>query len=447
MPSHQTVQTLPLPDEWPEDLAAYVCKVLDENEQLLKENEALRRKLSRYENPNVPPSQRPKKNKKPKNGDSKRGAPVGHRGATRPTPEPDEEITVTAPECPKCHKDPGDPQGFEVKSITETPKPVQPKTTRFVVAQYECKGCNHSFTARHRDCPKEGVWGIRVYLLMVALRYGSRAPLRRVSNLLASLFGIEMTAKAVQDALRRVGRACGNEYWRILQRIRKAPWMHVDETSFRVDGRNWWTWIFRSPAGDVLVVIRPSRGKNVVDEILGPEWNKPLIVDGWKAYDGRPQQRCWAHLLRYVDQNREEDFDSERLAVEVHELYKRVRDVQEEDPPPEERKRRKRELERDLAGTLSEFENVPTVKKAWTYLLNGAEGWFTCLDYPGMQPTNNDAERALRESVVFRKIIGGFRSDSGPQEYEAIASVLASWRLQGSDPFVVLEPLLRSEMC
>jgi transposase len=64
-----------------------------------------------------------------------------------------------------------------------------------------------------------------------------------------------------------------------------------------------------------------------------------------------------------------------------------------------------------------------------------------------MEPTNNLGEQAMREHVVMRKIIGCFRSENGSQNYQYIASMLASWNLQGKNMFVELEKLLRRELC
>jgi hypothetical protein len=72
---------------------------------------------------------------------------------------------------------------------------------------------------------------------------------------------------------------------------------------------------------------------------------------------------------------------------------------------------------------------------------------YTCLLYPGMEPTNNLEEQAMREHVIMRKIIGTFRSENGSANYQYIASALATWKLQGKNPFEELESLLRMELC
>jgi len=66
---------------------------------------------------------------------------------------------------------------------------------------------------------------------------------------------------------------------------------------------------------------------------------------------------------------------------------------------------------------------------------------------PGMKPTNNLGEQAMREHVILRKIIGCFRSENGAEKYPYIASLLTDWRLQRKNGFEELEQLLRRELC
>ncbi len=81
------------------------------------------------------------------------------------------------------------------------------------------------------------------------------------------------------------------------------------------------------------------------------------------------------------------------------------------------------------------------------YIKNGFGCWYTCMLYSGMEPTNNLGEQAMREHVIIRKIIGCFRSENGAENYQYIASLLATCRLQGKNGFEELEKVLRQELC
>ena len=73
---------------------------------------------------------------------------------------------------------------------------------------------------------------------------------------------------------------------------------------------------------------------------------------------------------------------------------------------------------------------------------NGFHNWFTFLEHD-VDPTNNIAERALREHVVIRKIIGGLRSLDGARTHEVIMSCFTTWKLQGLNLFDTLVGFLR----
>jgi transposase len=77
-------------------------------------------------------------------------------------------------------------------------------------------------------------------------------------------------------------------------------------------------------------------------------------------------------------------------------------------------------------------------------LTNGFDYWFTFLIHPAVDPTNNRAERALREHVVLRKIVGTLRNNKGTSIHERIMTVLATWKQQGLDTRKILISSLAS---
>ncbi len=86
----------------------------------------------------------------------------------------------------------------------------------------------------------------------------------------------------------------------ILDLIRLARVLHVDETSLSLNGKLVWVWIFFDPeTGNTLFVIRPSRGGDVLREVI-PEWGGTIVSGGWGPYKKYRVQRCWAHILREI---------------------------------------------------------------------------------------------------------------------------------------------------
>ena len=119
----------------------------------------------------------------------------------------------------------------------------------------------------------------------------------------------------------------------------------------------------------------------------------------------------------------------------------------ESNPPMTLRITQKETWDNELTELVKAYKGLDDSKKPITYLENGLGSWFTCLLYPGMEPTNNLAEQPIREQVIYRKIIGAFRSESGSQNHQYIASLLSSWKLQGKSMWDELDSLLRTELC
>lgn len=425
-----------------------------QKEQLEKDNEELKKRLLFYENPNTPPSAR-----KIQNADKtstkniplpkKRGAPNGHKGATRPIKEPDEIKDVIADHCEKCNSSNIEKQDkCETVVIEDLPPPQKIKTTQYNRWEVKCKDCGHQFISKDPDCPKEGNFGIFLLVYIVMLKFHLRGVIRKIEDFLLQYNNFEISPKGIHDILLRVGGACKNDYEAKIKKIRSAAWRYIDETGIKINGEHWWLWIFRTDTNETLVVIRKSRGKKVLEEILGPEHNGANISDGWKAYSWIDKlQRCWAHLLREVDHFKDISENGKRFSDDIHACFKKLRDFLDSNPSIEERREKKAIFEKELEEIAMKYSDFTELQKPLTYLKNGFGSWYTCMLYPGMEPTNNLGEQAMREHVIMRKIIGCFRSENGAKNYQYIASLLATSRLQGKNGFEELEKVLRQELC
>jgi transposase len=425
---------------------------IERQRQLEKENLELKNKLAYYEGPNVPSSVETlkKKTKEKKATGKKRGAPKGHRGATRKVPEPEEVVDVQATQCPECHQYPGEPVGTETNIIEDLIplRDIKVRVIQFDLHKYECQHCGHEFSTRHEHCPQVGTIGPFLLVFIIMLKFYLRGPIRKVQEFLLHFSDFEISPKGIHDILLRVGDACKKEYERTLERVRTARWRYIDETGHKVNGKKWWLWNFRTDAGDVLTVLRPSRDRKVLHEILGKDHVGPDIVDGWKAYWYiKILQRCWSHLMRKVDDLKDVSDNGKKLSEEIHSMFDELREFLDKEPPMEERKRRKPLFDAGMQALVERYIAFEELEEAMTYIQNGLGNWYTCVLYPGMEPTNNLGEQAIREPVIYRKIIGCFRSENGAENYQYIASLLASWRLQGKNMFEELEKLLKRELC
>ncbi|GAI38854.1 unnamed protein product, partial [marine sediment metagenome] len=189
-------------------------------------------------------------------------------------------------------------------------------------------------------------------------------------------------------------------------------------------------------------------GRKVLEEILDGDFDIPGITDGWRAYNILSiLQRCWAHLLRDVDDFKEKSEIGKELSDEIHRKFEKLKNFLGKDPPMDKRKKQKIIWDKEISELVEKYSQFDELHKPVTYIKNGLGHWYTCLLYPGMEPTNNLGEQAIREHVIMNKIIGAFRSINGAKNYQYIASMFATWRLQGKNIFEELETLLRKELC
>ena len=451
---------------WSDDAQQYIQKLEAKNKELEQKNQELEleiqelkekirgieRKLAFYENPHTPSSARrlsegKTSDDRTSNEGGKRGAPIGHKGATRVKPEPDEIVDVVDEECGSHNLE--EVEEKETRTIEDfVPVEKKIKVTRFIRHKIRCKDCGHEWFSRHPDCPQKGDFGVFLLVYITLLKFHLRGVLQKIQGFLFYNNDFDISVKGIHDILLRVGDVCRINYNKTVEKIRNAAWVHIDETGIKINGEKYWLWIFRTNDNHILVVIRKSRGRKVLDEILGPEWNKPIIVDGWKAYwNYLWVQRCWAHLLREVDAFKEVSDNGRMLSETIYQCFDRLKEFLATNPSMSDRENQKKVFETQLHEIIMKYSMCKELKKPLKYLQNGLGKWYTCLLFPGMEPTNNLGEQAMREHVIMRKIIGCFRSKNGAANYQYIASLLASWKLQNKNIFEELENLLRQELC
>ncbi|MGZ3806424.1 MAG: IS66 family transposase [Pseudobdellovibrionaceae bacterium] len=424
-------------------------------EQLKRENVLLKAKVSelesrlaQYENAHTPPSlRRGRKRKKYQEKDikGKPGQKIGHKGVTRPYTTPDRQVDVTMDRCPDCGAELGLPFRIDSKIIEEIPEPQPIIVTEYKIAHYRCPCCRKNVMARDTGCPNKGKFGNKVIALATLLKYEDRLPHRKIHNTLERVHGLKISPATILDLTSRAADAVRSEYDAILNKIRGAPILYVDETSIRVQGEMHWIWTFTTPS-EAFFVIRKSRGMKVLLEVLTRRFRGIIVCDGWKSYAKFTKllQRCWAHLLRESKDLAEKFQEAIPLHNALKELYELLTKALENDPPPEIRKtlwKLAREALRHW--TLKEYA-FEKVRKFIGKINNGFDYWFTFIINPGTEPTNNRAERALRPHVVLRKILGTLRNDKGTSIHERIMTALATWEQKGLNRLQMLTEKLAS---
>ena len=406
----------------------------------------LEARLAKYENAHTPPSLRRGRNrKKDKDNKEKPGQKIGHKGVTRPNAVPDSQVEVTADRCPDCGAELGAPFRIESKIIEEIPEPQPVMVTEYKIAHYRCPCCRKEVVASDAECPSEGKFGNNIIAQTALLKYEDRLPHRKIQDALKRLHGLNMSPATIFDLTRRAAEAVQSEYDAILNKIRGAPILYVDETGIHVQGEKHWIWTFTTPS-ETFFVIRKSRGTKVLVEVLTRRFKGIIVCDGWKPYARftKRLQRCWAHLLRESKDLAEKFEEAIPLHKALKELYESLTKALENDPPPEVRMNLWHSAREALRHWIEKEYFGEKVQKFIGKISNGFEYWFTFIINPGVEPTNNRAERALRPHVVLRKILGTLRNDKGTSIHERIMTTLATWGQRGLDSLQMLTARLAS---
>lgn len=407
------------------------CK--EEFDRLIKRVEDLERKLAQYENANTP-SSRLRFPPRIINPDKKKpGQKEGHDGITRAKPVPTMSIELIEEKCPHCKSKLGKPFKTISKIIEEIPEPQPVTITEYRINHYKCSRCNNEIIAQS-PFPEQSNFGANTLAHVTLLKFDDRLPLKKVCSALERQFNLDISSATVFDMTRRVSDNLEIEYNSIKKSLRRSKSVNIDETGMRVGGLNFHLWVFTTEKF-TLYVIRKSRGKNVIEEILGKEYKGVIGSDGWVSYSSYTDkmQRCWAHLLREAKYLASEHNSAQSLYEGLKKIYEKATSKK---PPSKD------ELITEMRQWIDYAECYKELRKFAITIGNGIEYWFTFLDYKNVEPTNNRAERALREMVVQRKIIGTLRNEKGTTIMERIMSCITTWKQKGLNPFYELKARL-----
>jgi len=390
------------------------------------------------------------------------GRKPGHEPAHRPMPATiDTHIHLPAPldplgkpSCPRCHVQLSRVRQHE--RIVEDIIPAKVHVTCYHTTSGYCPGCRKHVETRAPEQPPSGQGdfgqsqiGINALATAAMMRIEYRLPYRLICQLLADLPGLSLSPGAVAKQVQRMGRWLESQYDRLRIFLRYSKAVHMDETSWRVDGKNQWLWTLLDPT-HTLFHIAPSRGQKVVRELLGDVFGGTLITDfyaGYAAMDCK-KQKCLVHLLRELKETAKENeaFANGKFHRRLKRLIKELILLKKQKGTLSKREyeSRGRRLENRLISMSKTDWCEPEANRLANRLARHARELTTFLWVEGVEATNNAAERALRPAVVMRKITGGSRSDRGAKATAVLMSVLRTAKQQGRPLFETIKTLLEN---
>src|SRR4051812_39608408 len=293
-----------------------------------------------------------------------------------------------------------------------------------------------------------GLVGPSLTTLIAYLKGACHASFSTVRKFLRDVVGVTISRGELARIIAKVSRALERPYEELLGALPDEARLNVDETGHRQNGQRQWTWCFRASLY-TLFKIDPSRSGDVLIEVLGTEFDGVVGCDYFSAYRrhhrefGVLLQFCPAHLIRDVKYlTTLPDARDRAYGGRVREALKSLFAVihrREELPAVAFRG----ELEAARAEVLRcGTSDVPETKHsrnlAKRFETHG-ESYFRFVTTPGVEPTNNLAEQAIRFVVIDRLITQGTRSEAGDRWCERIWTVVATCVQQGRSVFAYLE--------
>ncbi len=424
-------------------LTEQLAEVTAEKTMLTAENQQLKQHIKYYENPHTPSSQNsiPTRQKKtaaakasgnvPASAKAKPGRRQGHKGVSHKR-KPTEFVKHCPKKCDKCNStNMKKPEKLFSKTVTEIPKKPKPVTTeQYTAYKRECADCGHVCMEDDRDWNvPETEFGPNITGMITSMHMAP-ASIQATATLCSEILDMDVSEAGVLQCLRACTKAIKPSVEGIKQAIRDSDYLHIDETAMPYNGRTARIWVIVGKNKDgsttgVHTLAAPSRARVVVDTNF-PYYDKPVTVDGYGVYVVfKIRQWCWAHILR-------EAKDASKTSRQAHALYtalkKKFLFAKGLGPPEGAAQHDMLVVEtRALAVAFREAG----CKKFATKLENASEYLYTFVLYPGMEPTNNLAERMLRPSVIARKIFQGLRTMEGMEMFTVLMTCTMNWRAQG----------------
>jgi hypothetical protein len=368
---------------------------------------------------------------------------VGHPGAYRPRPiQIDQEITVPLEpcSCPQCGGQSwSSPRELE-QYIEEIPL-TRPQVTRLRTYEATCTSCGETVSSRHplQVSHATGAAGThlgpRALALAADLSKAKHLTLRKTCAVLHDHFGLQLTAGGLCQALARVAERLAPQYDQLQVELCQAPVVHVDETSWWVAGSSAWLWVFTHPRGTFYFICQ-SRGREVLEAVLGFVLKCLLVSDCLSVYDLKDvlQQKCYSHYLETIRKALEAAPAScqepQAFLPQAKALLRRAialgktRALDSFDPAAFAQERQQLNAEADALFALDHAERQEEI--LYNRLTNQRDHLFTFLDHPGVDATNNLAERQLRPAVIARKLSCGNKTMAGARTFQTLASLAAT---------------------
>jgi transposase len=460
-------------------VVTHLCALDEQVRALQQEIEALQRKIAQLSKDSSNSSKRPSSDDitKPKGGKNIQGVDVtngkiggqpGHERHTRPPYPPqaiDQVHQYESTRCPCCHS----PDILFIED--QPPRVIQQAELKEIVVHeehlayaYWCESCGQIHYAEFPPpLLKEGLFKARLTALVAYMKNVCHASFSTIRKFLRDVLGEPVSRGYLAKIIQKVSQSLQRPYEELLERIPLETTLNVDETGHKDNGDRFWTWVFRAELY-VLFRIDKSRGSKVLIDVLGKEFEGTLGCDYFSAYRKFMKdfhvavQFCIAHLIRDIKflttlPDKPTRAYGEKLLHAVKGMFKIIHQRETLAPTDfqaalEQSKARIIHLAIDEVPSQLDEDGKEQKREARNMaerFRKHGKAYFEFITTPGMNPTNNVAEQAVRFIVIDRHVTQGTRSAKGRCANERLWTVIATCALQGRSAFeFILQAVLAS---
>ena len=297
---------------------------------------------------------------------------------------------------------------------------------------------------------KSGLVGPRLTGLIGYLKGACHMSFSSIRKFLCDVVKVTISRGQLQKLIAKVSDSLANPYEELLKLLPQEETLNVDETGHKDNGRRMWTWCFRASLF-ALFKISPSRGSQVLLDVLGEEFDGTIGCDYFSAYrkymrlnENVTVQFCLAHLIRDVKflvdhPNSKNRAYGRRVLEAIRSLFGVIH--RREEMTEAGFSRRLQAVGKELQRQAT--YRVPQVKESQNLanrFRKHGEQYLHFITTPGVEPTNNLAEQAIRFVVIDRKPFcqkrgQGSRSEAGQKWLERIWTVTATCAQTGRSVF------------
>ena len=439
-------------------MATYPCSECLKKQQkidsLMEENQRLKQKLKyqqRKEKEGVfgsstPSSKLPVKANTTNSETGKpKGAQLGHKGAGRKMFQESEAERVVSVEaqvgstCPDCGR-PLEEKGMQERLVIES-QPLKAKRVLFRLPKKYCPHCQKVFQAHAPEVLPKSLYGNQLITTAAVMHYLHGIPMGRVCE------QTKIGPGSLVEIFHRLAKLFEKVPAQLIEQYRQAPVKHADETGWRTEGQNGYTWLFATEKLSIFQ-FRKSRSAEVARAVFG---GKPLpgvlVVDRYAGYNKAPCaiQYCYAHLLREVENLGKEFPDSGEVQGFVHTLIPLLSLAMGLRSQPLSRakfKAKATEVKSQIVAAVESPAQHLGIRRIQDIFRENHARMYHWANDRRIPADNNLAERDLRPTVIARKVSFGSQSDAGAHTRGVLMTVLGSLKKRGVEVATHLKHVL-----